>query len=45
MIGMGPHKLFMDDGMIIAPVAIVGFVAAVLLLITSFKMHRDTAHH
>lgn len=27
MIGMGPHKLFLENGMTIAPVAIVGFLA------------------
>jgi hypothetical protein len=25
MIGMGPHKLFLEDGLIIAPLALVGF--------------------
>ena len=25
MIGMGPHKLFLEDGATIAPLALVGF--------------------
>lgn len=25
MIGMGPHKVFLEDGLVIAPLALVGF--------------------
>ena len=25
MVGMGPHKLFLEDGLVIAPMALVGF--------------------
>ena len=32
MVGMGPHKLFLEDGGIIAPVAIVGFTAEIALI-------------
>ncbi len=32
MIGMGPHKLFLEDGATIAPVAIVGFLAELTLI-------------
>ena len=26
MVGMGPHKLFLENGGVIAPMALVGFV-------------------
>lgn len=32
MIGMGPHKLLVEDGGIIAPVALVGFAAEVVFI-------------
>jgi hypothetical protein len=32
MIGMGPHKLFFKDGLVIAPVAIIGFLAEITFL-------------
>lgn len=32
MIGMGPHKLFLEDGGVIAPVALVGFALEVAFI-------------
>jgi len=41
MIGMGPHKLFLENGLVIAPVALLGFIAAVVLIISAVKMLRQ----
>ncbi len=35
MIGMGPHKLLLDDGLTIAPLALVGFGFAVTFIGTA----------
>lgn len=39
-IGMGPHKLLAEDGMIIAPVALLGFVLEVIYLWVAIRCVR-----
>ncbi|MDY7101467.1 MAG: hypothetical protein S0880_09800 [Actinomycetota bacterium] len=39
-IGMGPHKLLLEDGATIAPVALVGFGAAVAVIVTAVRELR-----
>lgn len=41
MVGMGPHKLFMEDGVVIAPLALVGFGFAVTYLAEATKTLRS----
>lgn len=41
MIGMGPHKLFVEDGAAIAPLALVGFAFAVVFIRTAILSLRD----
>lgn len=43
MIGMGPHKLFLADGAVLAPFALVGFVLEVVFLICAARTLRDRA--
>lgn len=43
MIGMGPHKLLLEDGSIIAPVALVGFAAEVAFLWAASRELRAEA--
>jgi len=40
MIGMGPHKLFLENGTTVAPVAIVGFLAELALIGTAVRELR-----
>lgn len=40
MIGMGPHKLFLENGATIAPVALVGFGLAVAVVVTARRNLR-----
>lgn len=40
MIGMGPHKLFLDDGGVIAPLAIVGFALELLFTFHAVRALR-----
>lgn len=42
MIGMGPHKLLMDDGGVIAPLALAGFAFEVVFLLGAFRYLRAT---
>jgi hypothetical protein len=40
MVGMGPHKLFLPDGGIIAPLALVGFAFEVTFIIHAIRAIR-----
>lgn len=40
MIGMGPHKLLMEDGGVIAPMALVGFVFEVAFIVYAVRALR-----
>ena len=40
MIGTGPHKLFLADGELIAPVALVGFAAEVTFIVLAARHLR-----
>ncbi len=40
MIGMGPHKLFLENGTTIAPVAIVGFLAELTFIGLAMRQLR-----
>lgn len=40
MVGMGPHKLFLEDGLIIAPLALVGFALEVIFIRTALLRLR-----
>lgn len=40
MIGMGPHKLLLDDGAVIAPMALVGFAFEVAFIVTAVRELR-----
>lgn len=40
MIGMGPHKLFLPDGGVIAPLALVGFAFEVLFIVHASRALR-----
>lgn len=40
MIGMGPHKLFLEDGAVIAPLALVGFGFEVAFIRTAILALR-----
>lgn len=40
MVGMGPHKLFMESGTIIAPVALLGFVAEIAFIWNAVRLLR-----
>lgn len=40
MIGMGPHKLFLENGATIAPVALVGFGLAVTVVVAALRNLR-----
>jgi hypothetical protein len=42
MIGMGPHKLLLDDGGVIAPLALVGFALEVLFIVHATRALRST---
>jgi hypothetical protein len=47
MIGIGPHKLFLEDGGIIAPVALVGFTAEIVFIWAATRELRtqpNTSH-
>lgn len=43
MVGMGPHKLFLEDGLVIAPVAIIGFLVEITFLWFALR-HLTTRH-
>lgn len=40
MIGMGPHKLFLEDGGTIAPLALVGFALEVTFIVHALRLLR-----
>lgn len=40
MIGMGPHKLFLEDGGVIAPMALVGFAFELLFIFHAVRALR-----
>ncbi len=40
MVGMGPHKLFLDDGLVIAPMALVGFSLALVFIAQALRALR-----
>jgi hypothetical protein len=40
MVGMGPHKLFLDNGAVIAPLALVGFAFEVLFIVHAVRALR-----
>jgi hypothetical protein len=40
MIGMGPHKLFLPDGGVIAPMALVGFGLELLFIVHGVRALR-----
>ncbi|MEM8902242.1 MAG: hypothetical protein AAGA17_07630 [Actinomycetota bacterium] len=41
MVGMGPHKLFLDNGTTIAPVALLGFAMAVTVVVAAHRNLRS----
>lgn len=41
MIGMGPHKLLLADGAVIAPLALVGFTLEVLFIAVAVRALRS----
>lgn len=41
MIGMGPHKLFLEDGGVIAPMALAGFAFEVLFIVYAVRSLRN----
>lgn len=41
MVGMGPHKLFMENGGVIAPMALVGFAFEVVFIIHALRALRS----
>ncbi|MDJ0767861.1 MAG: hypothetical protein QNJ12_03670 [Ilumatobacter sp.] len=41
MVGMGPHKLFMADGGVIAPMALVGFALEVAFIVAAVRTLRE----
>ena len=42
MIGAGPHKLFLDNGLEIAPMALLGFAAEVVFIVVAVRAIRRT---
>ncbi len=40
MVGMGPHKLLLDDGAVIAPMALVGFAFEITFLVHATRALR-----
>lgn len=40
MVGMGPHKLLLDNGGVIAPLALVGFALEVLFIVHAVRALR-----
>jgi hypothetical protein len=40
MVGMGPHKLLLEDGLTIAPVALTGFAAEVAIMSVAARRLR-----
>lgn len=40
MVGMGPHKLFLEDGTTIAPLALVGFALEVTFIVHALRQLR-----
>lgn len=43
LIGMGPHKLFVEDGLILAPMALTGFTFEIVFVraaIQALRSHR-----
>ena len=40
MIGMGPHKLFLEDGGTIAPMALVGFALEITFIVHAVRSLR-----
>ena len=43
MIGAGPHKLFLDNGLAIAPMALLGFAAEVLFIVLAVRELRTAS--
>ena len=41
MIGMGPHKLFLDDGAVLAPIALAGFAAELAFIWAAVQALRE----
>ena len=40
MVGMGPHKLFLENGGVIAPMALVGFAFEVVFIVHALRALR-----
>lgn len=40
MVGMGPHKLFFEDGAVIAPMALVGFTFELVFIAQAIRALR-----
>lgn len=40
MVGMGPHKLFLEDGGVIAPMALVGFAFELVFITQALRALR-----
>lgn len=40
MVGMGPHKLLLDDGGVIAPLVLVGFTFEILFIVHAIRALR-----
>ena len=41
LIGMGPHKVFLEDGLAIAPMALTGFVFEIVFAREAIRALRD----
>ena len=41
LIGMGPHKLFLEDGLVIAPMALTGFAFEVVFVRAAVRSLRE----
>lgn len=41
LVGMGPHKLFLDDGGVIAPMALVGFALEIAFTVSAIRALRS----
>ncbi len=40
MVGMGPHKLLLDNGAVIAPLALIGFAFEILFIVHAVRALR-----
>jgi hypothetical protein len=41
LIGMGPHKLFLEDGLVIAPMALTGFAFEIVFVAAAIEALRS----